>query len=193
VTEGDPYVYPDTSVLRNRFGIIDPKILDKVERRIVTQQTRRGVPDGNFDLAHLQAIHRHLFQDIYDWAGELRTVEINKSAQQFQFCQYIQTGMADVHRRLVHSKFLRCLSQHSFVQKVAVIIGDVNYIHPFREGNGRCQIQYLKQLAAQAGYDLDLTRIDPVGWIDASKASHATDYSLMAEVIAKAIVGPVEI
>jgi cell filamentation protein len=190
VTEGDPYVYPGTRVLRNRLGIIDPKALDKTERRIATQKTRRGVPEGKFDLAHLQAIHRHLFQDIYDWAGELRTVEINKGGHQFQFRQFIRTGMADVHGRLVRSKFLARLSRHDFAQEVGVIIGDVNYIHPFREGNGRTQIQYLKQLAARAGHDLDLTRIDPAGWIDASIASHAADYSLMADVIERAILGP---
>jgi len=187
VTEGDPYVYPGTRVLRNRLGIKNGKKLDLAEREMVIQRMREGLPEGKFDLAHLQAIHRHLFQDIYEWAGELRAVEINKAGQQFQFRQYIRTGMADVHRRLVQSKFLRRLSRHNFAQAVAVIIGDVNYIHPFREGNGRTQVQYLKQLAAQAGHDLDLTRIDPVAWIDASKASHATDYSLMADVIERAI------
>lgn len=73
----DPYVYPDTKILRNRRGITDPKALDRVERRLVIQRIKDGVPGGLFDLAHLQTIHRHLFQDIYDWAGELRTVEIN--------------------------------------------------------------------------------------------------------------------
>jgi cell filamentation protein len=154
------------------------------------QRISEGITEGNFDLVNLQAIHRHLFQDIYDWAGELRTVEISKGGHQFQFRQYIRTGMADVHRRLVQTKFLRRLSRHDFAQQVAVIIGDVNYIHPFREGNGRTQAQYLNQLAEQAGHDLDLTRLDPVGWMNASKASHAADYSLMAEVIEKAIVVP---
>jgi len=69
-----------------------------------------------------------------------------------------------------------------------VIIGDVNYVHPFREGNGRTQAQYLKQLAAQAGHNLDFARIDPVAWIEASKASHATDCTLMADIIKGTIV-----
>ena len=94
----DPYVYPGTSILRNRLGITDPEFLDKQERSLVVLRVRRGVPRGNFDLTHLRAIHRHLFQDIYDWAGELRTVEISKGAQQFQFRQFIQTGMADFRR-----------------------------------------------------------------------------------------------
>ena len=147
-----------------------------------------GASRGSFDLAHLRAIHRHLFQDIYDWAGELRTVEISKGDQQFQFRQYIPTGMADVHRRLVQSRFLSGLPPAGFAEQAAVIVGDINYIHPFREGNGRTQLQYLKQLADKAGHRLDLARIDGPRWIEASVLSHATDYGPMAALIGEAIV-----
>jgi cell filamentation protein len=67
------------------------------------------------------------------------------------------------------------------------IIGDVNYVHPFREGNGRTQLQYLKQLSERAGHPLDLTRIDPAGWIEASKEAHKARYDLMGRVIAAAL------
>jgi cell filamentation protein len=63
----------------------------------------------------------------------------------------------------------------------------VNYIHPFREGNGRAQPQYLEQLAAQAGHDLDLRRLDRALWIEASKSSHGADYELMVRVIGQAL------
>lgn len=187
----DPYVYPGTSVLRNRLGITDPEFLDKQERSLVTLRFRRNIPRGTFDLIHLRAIHRHLFQDIYDWAGELRTVEISKGSQRFQFRQYIQTGMADVHRRLVRARFLRGLSVAEFAEQAAIILGDINYIHPFREGNGRTQLQYLKQLTAEAGHRLDLTRIAGERWIEASIASHATDYRPMTETLAEALRPPV--
>jgi cell filamentation protein len=183
----DPYVYPGTSILRNRLGITDPEFLDKQERSLVVLRGRRGVPRGSLDLTHLRAIHRHLFRDVYDWAGELRTVEISKDDQQFQFRQYIHTGMADVHRRLERSRFLRGLSAADFAAQAAVIVGDINYIHPFREGNGRTQLQYLKQLAAQAGHRLDLARIAGERWIAASISSHAADYRPMAEVISGAL------
>ena len=78
----DPYVYPGTSVLRNRLNTQDPDFLDKQERALVALRMRRDIPRGAFDLTHLRAIHRHLFQDVYDWAGELRTVEISKRRQQ---------------------------------------------------------------------------------------------------------------
>jgi cell filamentation protein len=75
----------------------------------------------------------------------------------------------------------------AFAEQAAVILGDINYIHPFREGNGRTQLQYLKQLAEQAGHRLDLTLIEGPRWIAASVASHAADYQPMAAALAKAL------
>jgi cell filamentation protein len=189
VTEDDPYVYPGTPVLRNRLGLTDSGQLDKVERRLVAQRIAEGSPTGGFDLAHLRAIHRHMFQDIYAWAGELRTVEIAKGGHQFQFRQYIETGMADVHRRLEQAAFLRGLSAGAFAEAAGPIMGDVNYVHPFREGNGRAQLQYLEQLAEQAGHPIDLARIDPDRWLEASRRSHDGDHAPMAAEIARALAG----
>jgi cell filamentation protein len=183
----DPYVYPETGVLRNKLGLGDAKKLDYHEREIVTMRARQGIPTGEFDLRHLRTIHRHLFQDIYEWAGEIRTVEISKGESQFQFRQYIETGMADVHRRIVKATFLRGLQQPAFATEAARIIGDVNYVHPFREGNGRSQLYYLQQLSEQAGHPLDLTRIDAAGWLEASKEAHRGRYDRMGQVIADAL------
>jgi cell filamentation protein len=190
VNESDvPYVYPGKTILRNRFGLTDATELDRVERLYATNRSLQPVPRGSFDLIHLRAIHRHLFQDIYDWTGELRTVEISKGRQQFQFRQFIPTGMADVHRRLVRSRFLSGLEPAEFAGQAAAIIGDINYIHPFREGNGRTQFQYLKQLADRAGHSLDLARFSGPQWLAASISSHAADYGPMRTVIAEAL-GP---
>ncbi len=80
----DPYVDPVTGVLRNKFGVSDSSLLDRLEREWVVQRVAEGCPTGDFDLAHLRAIHRHLFQDVFAWAGEIRTVEISKNGDQFQ-------------------------------------------------------------------------------------------------------------
>ena len=140
----DPYVYPGTTVLINCLGIRDPDELERVERRLVVQRAEESVPTGDFDLPHLRAIHRHLFQDVYDWAGALRTLEIRKDDQQFQFQRFIATGMADVHRRLVEQDDLRGLTAAGFAAAAGEIMGDVNYVHPFRDGNGRVQTLYLQ-------------------------------------------------
>ncbi len=182
----DPYLYPGSPVLRNKLGITDGTRLDYMERELVAQRISEGVPTGRFDLGHLRAIHRHLFQDVYDWAGELRTVEIAKAGHQFQFRRFIETGMIDVHRRLKDADFFRGLNRERFAAAAGEIIGDVNYVHPFRDGNGRAQLQYLDQLAELAGHPLDLTRLDPKRWLAASKASHGGDYAPLALEVARA-------
>jgi cell filamentation protein len=189
VIEDDPYLIPGSSVFGNKLGLTDADALEQIERRLVVQRIREGIPSGRFDLAHRRAIHRHLFQDVYAWAGEIRTVEIAKGGRQVQCRQFIETGMADVHRRLEHAGFLRGLHSAAFAEAAGRIMGDVNYVHPFREGNGRAQLQYLEQLAAQAGHPLNLTRIDPQGWIGASRASHDGDYAFMAAEIGRALEG----
>lgn len=184
----DPYLYDGSDVLRNKLNLRDEKLLDFHERQITTQRARSGIPNGKFDLKHLKDIHHHLFQDIYEWAGQVRTVEISKGGSQFQFRQYIETGMADIHRRIVLSNYLRNLKRDEFAKQAGQIIGDVNYVHPFREGNGRTQLLYLKQLTEQAGHRLDITRIQPRAWLEASKAAHRADYTPMSACIEGALV-----
>jgi len=185
---GDPYLYPGTSTLRNKLDLRDPDELDFFEREFAMQRAAEGVPTGDFDLDHLRAIHRHLFQDVYDWAGEIRTVEIAKGGSQFQLRKYIETGMAHVHRRLVTRSYLRGLTPDEFAAATGEIIGDVNYVHPFREGNGRTQLLYLDLLAIHAGHPIDITRFDRSRWMAASQSAHRGDYGPMARCIGGALV-----
>jgi len=104
--------------------------LDRLERRLVTQRAAEGVPAGGFDLAQLRAIHRHLFRDVYDWAGEPRTVEIAKGGHQFQFRRFIETGMRDVDLRLVRAAFLQRLSRADVATATGRIMDDVNKMAP---------------------------------------------------------------
>lgn len=184
----DPYVYPGTSVLKNQFNIRDAAALDETERELVAERLTQNIPTGNFDLEHLKSIHRHLFQDIYSWAGEIRTVEINKDGHQFQFRHYIETGMADVHRRIVAERNFQGSESSDFAHKAAGIIGDINYVHPFRDGNGRAQLQYLKLLGERAGHPIDLARLQKDSWLEASREAHLARYDAMARCIEAAFV-----
>ncbi len=188
--EDDPYLDPRTGVLRNKLGITDANQLDYTEREIATQRAAQGIPAGRFDLRHLRAIHRHLFQDIYDWAGQIRTVEISKGGSQFQFRRFIEAGMADVHRRLIEGHFLKRLPPRAFAQSAGAIMGDVNYVHPFRDGNGRTQLLYLEQLASKAGHRLDLARLDRDGWLAASREAHLGRTQPMADQIYRILPAP---
>jgi cell filamentation protein len=185
----DPdYCYPpDFRVLRNKLGIRDPRELDLWETEFVMERIAQGVPTGDFDLAHLRAIHRHLFQDLYEWAGELRTVEISKAGHQFQFRRFIETGMADIHRRLVQrdSSGIWTAPPSRAKRRTSWVTSTT---HPFREGNGRTQLLYLEQLASQAHHRLDLTAIGAEASQAASREAHFGRYEAMADCIAAAVL-----
>ena len=183
------YCYPpDYTVLRNSLDIRDAAALEAAERELVALRLLEPVPAGDFDLDHLKAIHRHLFQDVYVWAGEIRTVEIAKGESRFQPRRFIAAGMADVHRRIVAAGYFRGSGPDGFAEGAGPVLGDVNHVHPFREGNGRAQLQYLKQLAARAGHAIDLTRIDRAAWLDSSGRSNAGDHAATIRCIRQALV-----
>ncbi|MBO6764040.1 Fic family protein [Maricaulis sp.] len=182
------YRYPDSDILKNKLNLRDTDSLNKAERRLVVMRIREGSPTGNFDLQHLQAIHRHLFQDLYEWAGQLRQVDIGKGGHWFMPKERLESGMADIHRRLCEQNRLKGLSADAFADKAGIILGDVNHLHPFREGNGRTQTQYLKQLAAQAGHSIDLRRMHKQKWIEASRASNVAEYAPISACIRDLII-----
>ena len=96
--------------------------------------------------------------------------------------------MADIHQRLVKSNFLINLETDTFANQASVMLGDVNFVHPFREGNGRTQMYYLQQLAYNAGHSLDLRKITSTEWMNASKNAHVGDYSGLDQCIRKALI-----
>ena len=193
MTNWEDYFYPGTNVLRNKLGIQDKEELQTAERRLVEQRARMGCPEGNFDLTHLQAIHHHLFQDVYEWAGELRTVDMYKNEPgEYMPHGRIEMGMHDVHRRVVETNVSGTADPWEFSAKAAEIIGDTNHAHPFREGNTRTQLQFLQQLGEQAGHEIDLSRIDREAWNEAKIQSGRGNYGYMNDQIRGAIVQTLE-
>lgn len=186
------YKYPNSSVLRNKLNIRDAQTLKQAETDYVQLRMLSDIPTGKFDLPHLQAIHKHLFQDVYEWAGETRQTIINKGQGEnksvFPLNPPIDLAMADVHKRLSQQNYLRGLPADKFAAEAAEYIGDVNRIHPFRDGNGRTQFQYLKQLGQQAGHDIDLTRFERESWIQASIEANRYKCAKMAACIETGIV-----
>jgi cell filamentation protein len=172
----DPYLDP-AGVLRNRLGITRQAELEQAEAALSASRLvdleRRRLP-GDYDLQHLQAFHRHILGDIYDWAGELRTVAISKGSV---FClpQHLRSYAAEVFGRLEASERLRGLPRDRFVTQLAEFLADVNALHPFREGNGRTQRAFFAQLAHDAGHHIEWVRMDPAENTHASAAAHHGD------------------
>jgi cell filamentation protein len=159
----DPYLEPGTGVLRNRLGITTARELAAVEAalsasRLIDLEQRR-LP-GDYDLGHLRAFHHYIFGDVYDWAGELRTVSIAKGSV---FClpQHLQTYGREMFDKLTAANQLRGLARDQFVTRLTEFLGDLNALHPFREGNGRTQRAFVSQLAHDAGHHIEWVRMDP--------------------------------
>lgn len=171
----DPYSYPGTNVLRNKEGIKDPEKLADFEYQMATLreigQSEKPI-DGKFDLKHLQDIHKDLFQDVYDWAGENRTVGISKGGSSFAQPELIESyANSTVFKDLKKDNLLQGLAEERFVERLAHHFSEINALHPFREGNGRATRVFVEELSKQAGYKLDFDKVDPQAWNDASRAS----------------------
>lgn len=119
-------------------------------------QVRTSTPlsSGRFDLAHLRAIHAHVFQDDYEWAGRLRTVPLFKADSEFCRPEHLISYAREVFDTLACKAHLCGLTEAEFVQEAAGLLGDLNALHPFREGNGHSQRIFMQLLAERAGYPI---------------------------------------
>jgi cell filamentation protein len=132
----------------------------------------------------ITALHRHLFQDVYPWAGKVRTVRISKDGSAFCYPEHIGREMQRLFASLKKQRFLSGLSAKDFAGKAAHILAELNAIHPFREGNGRTQLSFLKVLADRAWHPLDLERLDPPAILKATIKSFGGDEKALVKVIA---------
>jgi cell filamentation protein len=157
----DPYCYVGTGILRNRLGLRSQAELDAFEADAVALRADEPLPIGRFSPTHYRAIHRHLFQDVYAWAGRYRTVRMSKGGNMFCFPEHIAGQFATLFAELRTSKFLKGLSADAFADAAAHFLSEINAIHAFREGNGRAQLAFFSILADHAGHPLDLGRLQP--------------------------------
>jgi len=148
----DPYIDPATGILFNLVGATTQQQLESAEYRYTWTRRQELATDpvaGNYDLAHLQETHRRLFQDVYTWAGQLRIVDISKNGSAFHPITMISEA-ADYTFGYVHESSLLSsdISDATFIEQASELLSRINYIHPFREGNGRAQRAFIDQIAA---------------------------------------------
>ena len=182
----DPYCYPNSRTLRNKLNIHDNERLHKRERdlsNLRAEELLNSPIKGHFDLSHLQKIHAYLFQDVYDWAGEIRTVDIAKGNL---FCRCFAIGSESdrIFTELKQEKYLKDTTNAlDFSKRLAYYFAEINALHPFREGNGRTEREFIRQLAFQSNYFLSYAGITQDDLISASVASFKLDYAPLEAII----------
>jgi cell filamentation protein len=184
----DEYCYPGTSVLKTKLNLRNAEELADFEAEVSDARADEELPVGSLDFAHFRAIHRHLFQDAYEWAGEVRNVRISKDGSMFCYPENIESEARKLFTQLKESNFLKGLSPKEFANKSAHFLSELNAIHAFREGNGRTQLSFFLLLADRAGYSIDLEELDPKTLLDAMIASFQGDEAPLTAVI-EALIG----
>lgn len=168
----DPY--SENGVLKNKFGETNPKKLDILEKRytargwIKIHNELLATPNLKLDAALLKKIHKALFEDVYEWAGEYRTVNIVKGNTMFANALYVPAALDDLFTKLNREITAKSITSNNVSEKLAYYYGELNMIHPFREGNGRTQKIFIQRTAAKLGYYLDLEKADPKKLLEAT-------------------------
>jgi len=189
------YFVDGDDVLENKLGITDSDKLKAAEQEIVTNQTANILSESPvvFGLDYLLHVHRVLFDDIYDFAGKLRTVDIAKpdAKAPFAYARFLESESKQVFDDLKSKKYLLSLCKQDFVKEIASLAAELNALHPFREGNGRTIRLFLIMLADNAGYLLDYSQISADELIDADKLAFEGDIKPLLEVYSQVITeGP---
>ena len=172
-------------MLKNRLGIRDAAILEEFEVASVSQRASEPLPNGRLGTAHYCAVHRHLFGDVYGWAGRYRTVRIAKDGSVFCYPENITSAMNNLFLWLKGESFLNDLPANAFAPRAAHFLATLNAIHPFREGNGRAQMAFLAMLASRAGHPLSMARLHEPSFLNAMVKSFAGDEDPLAAQLLK--------
>ena len=173
----DPYVYPGTRILRNKAGLQDAELLAAHESRMVLKRMfqlyAESLP-GTLDANHLAAIYHALFQDVYFWAGHFRIGEMSIGGRMFCQAEILLSSLTRLLTQLTEEQHLAGLKAERFAERAAFYLSELNTIHPFRDGNGRTQREFIRVLGLRAGHKVRWAPISQFEMVNASKLSFAT-------------------
>jgi cell filamentation protein len=183
------YFWPGTEVLRNKLNLRDADAVVEAEALLTRVRIEEGVPAAPLTPAGYCAIHQHIFQDIYEWAGRYRAANMRHPNHAAFFCkpEFIAGQMAQVFATFETAAPSGAAEQ--FAATFSAPLADLNAIHPFREGNGRAMRVFIDQLARRHGLRFDQTRLNAEHWNEASRESFATGLAEpMREVLTSALL-----
>lgn len=184
----DPDCYPGTSVLVNHLNLLDDYELSQAEIDITLSATETlefQLPP--YDFSYLKALHFHLFKDVYPWAGEVRRRDISKGSTRFCTASRIVPEAERLFGQLATEQWLEGVSRDQLITAAAEYFGELNMVHPFREGNGRALRLLFEHLIINVGFEVDWTPVSQDEWIEANIAAVDCNYAKLAVVFDRCI------
>lgn len=183
----DPLCWPGTSVLRNTLGIRDEATLADAEAEFAAVALEHiEIEAPPFDFDYLRRLHRQLFGDVYEWAGSIRSVDISKGTTRFCTSRRI-VPEADKVMQALDGLDLSHASRRETISHVAACFGELNLIHPFREGNGRTLRLFFEHFLVFHGHAVDWSKVERDDWIAACIAAVECDYAPLEEIFDRCI------
>ena len=157
IDPNNQYTYLNSTVLINKQNITNIEEAYRNEHLFVTRRLAdlRLKTIEVYSISDILAIHKYLFQDVYAWAGQYRKVNISKNGNPFMSIQSFSTAQAYINR-LIHTYYQTANSKDEIIKQLAKILDNLNYFHPFREGNGRTQREVIRSLALSKGYSAQI-------------------------------------
>lgn len=186
----DPYLYPGTRVLINKAGLRDEAAASQHEaersftrmRQILTE--RLAFPNS---ADGLRALHRHIFQDVFDWAGKDRTVDLARDNSFFARHTLVAQSLDTAFKEIARTNGFKDHERRSFLDRLGHHLNEINAVHPFREGNGRTLRIHAALVARDACHPLRIHLIDGARWNEASRLGFVSgDHSPLAKVLERA-------
>ncbi|MGY2463206.1 putative adenosine monophosphate-protein transferase Fic [Vreelandella sulfidaeris] len=190
-TGQDTYCYPGTDVLRNKLEVFDAVELEEAERELslINADSIELFP-APYNFAYLKRLHHQLFHDLYDWAGEVRTIDIAKGDTRFCNVNRIAPEAEKLFTKLAEHKYFVQHEKADLISACAELYGDLNVVHPFREGNGRAQRLFFEHLIINCGYHLSWHPLERNEWIEANIAGYYCDYRPLELIFERCIGSP---
>ncbi|MBQ7109111.1 MAG: Fic family protein [Clostridia bacterium] len=182
--------YENTAVLINKFDIRDEKQLNALEQTITSVLIAKAsieIPFENVDFEFYKSLHKYVFSDIYEWAEEIRKVNISKKGTNFCPVEKIEENGLRIFNNLHKAKFYKALEGDAFIDKFVELYCELNYLHPFREGNGRIQRLFLSMLLKHNGKKIDFAEIDEDLFMIATIKSISGDIFMLKDIFKKHI------
>jgi len=187
------YCYPGTDVLINKLGIKDDNALTTAEREITSLKLLmlNNMPTmKTFNFNFLCKIHKIIFEDIFEWAGLIRRGDfLSKGNSIFCRGQYIEENAKIIMDNLQKEKYLCGLDKSKFIERMAYYMGEINALHPFREGNGRTSREFFRQLSLNANYTLDFGKTEKEELLAADIEAFNGQYEKLTKILEKTVSG----
>lgn len=184
----DHYCYQGSNTLTNKLNIKDIDELENAEREITALTSQKIIfQHPPYGLDYMRNLHQQLFSELYEWAGELRNVDISKGGTRFCTCTRMVAESEKLFSALEKENWLKNLSKEDFCNKLSEYYCELNMIHPFREGNGRVQRLLFEHLALSAGYDLDWGNVQRDEWTEANMDGVHVNYEPMAQIFKRIV------